>query len=722
MANMDDSQKLDLLWKRTFFQVSETSTSKSEYEETNISPLSIGAKGIWAQDNLIPPEPGIYDGVTEFVDIELIKDLTVEDGTTWIAVVDPDLGSTVSNRLGDFIGPAFSPSYEVKIYSNSLKTERVYNSLERTTWVFDYTSGILWFPQLSSILVEDPIVYDRLFLTGYRYVGEKGLKPTFSGDVIEVIGDPSSGTYTGGYVPGFTPGVTTISDAINELNFALNDFIPKSPPGINEMILQLPGAIKTIDNANIILSDGYLDSTNVTGFKPNPGNVVNKIVGINIESDFIGPFGDGSKGQLQVRLNNTNVGSADLIPGDNSGVYGKLYINQEATIGTSLVSFYETMIAKAVNINFEPGLNALWMRHTITGDSSYVFAVQDSSNVLPTINDVVVDDTENAIVVFSSGIPHYDRGSKLYLGATVSDLATDITLDSKNISFNTVDGQAGPEVWAFPGRFGLPLTLTKATSYTAEFIPFEITDETDTISHGSSPLRVVARNCNGKTEYITPYRLNYMRGGSGTSMSPVSESGVAINNLGKADVGFDLFAKRLLLANTPTPTWDTLDGILPIWDSTQTLPTYEAAIVGGAITHTKVDYSNNFMPVGPNYSNHADFQYITFAIQRKNVSQMIIDIDGRYSKLWVKLAGIENQPLTANGWMDATRQYEGYGVPGREVSSGCAVGTAAFGGSQAVHVTFGYESSSNALNNIILVRFRLINGDKITGLSFNGVN
>lgn len=721
MANLDNSQKLDLLWKRTFYQVAETSTSKSAYEETNISPLAIGASGIWSQDHLIPPIPGIVDGVTEFVSIELIKDPTVADGTTWVAVVDPGLGSAPINRLGDFISPAFSPAYEVQVFSDAALTQRIFNSAEITKWVFDYTSGILWFPQLSPILVEDPVDYDVLYLTGYRYVGEKGLKPTFSGDVIEVLGDPSSGNYTGGYVPGFVAGVTTISDAVNQINVALNDFVPMAPPALNEMILQIPGAIKTIADANIILADGAVDSTNITGFKPNPGNVVSKIVGLNVESNFVGPFGDGSRGQLQVRLNNQNVGSADLVPGDNSGVYGKLYINQEARIGTSLVSFYETMIAKAVNINFVPGMNALWLRHTITGDSSYAFVVQDSSNVLPSISNVTVDDTSSAIIDYSSGIPHYGRGTQLYMGATVDNLATDITLDSKNVTFNTVDTKAGPEVWAFPGRFNLPTVLTKAATYTIENVPFEVSDTENTIAHGSSPLRVVARNCNGTTTLDTPYRINYMRGGAGVGMSPISESGVAINNLGTTEAGFELLAQRLLLPNQPTPVWTTTDGVVPAWDSSENLAPYEAAIIGGAIAHTTENYSVNYLPAGPDYSNHAVFQYITFAIQRKNVSQMIIDVDGRYSNMWVKLAGITNQPLSPNGWMDATRLYDGFGVPGREVSAGCAIGSAAFGGSQAVHVTFGYENSSNALNNMILVRFRLIGGDKITGLSFNGV-
>ncbi len=716
MTYIDDSLKLDLLWKKFQFGVSQTDPNKSPYEELTKTHDQIRASDIWQQDSSIPANASAVTGIVEFVDIRLREETSVTDGSAWVAVGVYGTGITPENRLKDFISPKFDPSYEIRVYSDSSKTQRIYNSAETTNWVFDYSSGLLWFPNFDGLRV-----VEEVYITGYRYVGPKGLNPTFAGDVIDVLTDLTDGNFEGGYIPGWEENKTRISDAIDQLNRALLDFLPKAPTMLSEMYLEMPGSITLIDDANVVLSTGFKNNTNGLSFIPSPGQGVEKVVGINLETNYVGPFGDGAKGVLSVNLNNASAGEVVLSLGDNSGIYGNLDLNQEnATIG-EYSTFYETLTARAVALNLPTGLNALKLNHTVTGQTNTLWLVRDSSNVKPTITAVTVEADENNQVVYSSGIPHFTRGSNFRVGASVQNLATDLHLDTKNVEFQTVPQAAGPTVWAFPNEFGLPNVLEKGSNYVVSGVPYNIEDYDGAVSHGTSVFKAIARNTNGKTEFTSTQRINFMRGGTSTGLGPVEEAAVPIHNLGVADPGFPLYASRILLPKGANPVANFVAGALPVWSSNEVLPPHEAAIVGGALTHTTEDYST-YLPAGPNYSTQESAQYATFVIKRKHVSQMLIEIEGRYSELYVKLLGLTGFTKTSQGWLDAMQAYEGWGVPGRDVGPGCAVGLPASGGSQSVHVTFGTQNSSNASDYTVLVRFRLNAGQAITGLRFSGVN
>jgi hypothetical protein len=715
MSNLTAQQKIDLMWKR-IYGVAQTSTLKSEYEEYTLRRDLVRSSDIWREDASIPEIASTVPGIVEFRDIRLIAEPSVEDNSTWVAVETYGTGITPENRLMDFIPPSIHPSYEIKVFKDAGKSQRIFNSEDETNWVFDYSSGILWIPNL------DPNEnLTEVYLVGYQYVGAKGMNPTFSGDVIDTLGELSNGDFTGGYVPGFVENQTKISDAIDLINRALNDFIPTAPSSLSDYELTMPGATFVVNDANIVLASGFTDNSGSLGSKPVPGNTVGKIVGVNLETEYVGPFGNGRTGTLSVELNNTTVGSHILTPGSDTGVYGKLEINQDVSFGTAGVSFYETLIARAVHIDFPLGLNGLSLKHTVSGSTSTLFLVRDSLSSLPTITSSNV--TEGSIVnlEYSSGIPHYARGSRLTLAATVNNLATDLYLDTRNVEFSTNQKTAGSNVWAYPSAYGLPVTLAKGTPYTVSGLTYTIDDTDGNLEHGSVNMKVTARNANGSVSRLDTKLINFMRGGTTTGINPVIEDGVPVENLGTVDVGFEQNAKRILIDGIgPTPPVSIEANTKPEWNVSDPLGPNEAKIVGGVLTHSKQNFTNA-LPNGPDYSSHADDQYATFWIQRKNVSQLNIEIEGTFSGLWVMLPGVESQPLSPNGWLNAFQAYAGWGVPGRENGSGCAIGRPAFGGSQTVTATFGYESSSNSINNLILVRFRLRDGDAITGLRFSGV-
>jgi len=713
MAYIDDSQKIDLLWKKIQYGVTQTGAEKSPYEELAVSNEQIRASEIWQNDKDIPSPAVEVANTVATVDIRMCAEPSVEDNTAWIAVAVYANGITPENRLRDFISPKFDPSYEIRVYADANKTQRIFNSSIETNWIFDYAAGVLWFP--------DPtIAPTEVYITGFRYIGPKGLPATFSGDVIDVLTELTDGDFSGGYVKGWVENQTRIADAVDDLNRALLDLVPTSTAMLAGMLLEMPGSTTVINDANVVLSEGFKDSTNGTVNPAVPGEAVEKVVGINLETSYVGPFADGQSGTLSVRLNNADAGSVTLVAGDNSGIYGNLDLNQDISDKSTNLSFFETLVARAVNLNLPTGLNALSLRHSTTGESSTLWLVRDSSNVKPTVTLTTVEPKEDNPVVYSSGIPHYARGSILYVGAKVDNLATDIHLDAKNIEFQTIPQEAGPTVWAFPNENGLPKVLEKGATYTANNVIYSINDYDGNVSHGTVQFRVTARNPNGKADLTSTQMINYMRGGVSVGLGPVEEQNVPVSDLGVADTGMQLYATRVLLPSGNTPQANFMPGMLPVWVARDEVPAHEAAIVGGAIRHTTTDYTG-YLPAGPDYSSHDANQYATFAIQRKHVSQFMIEIEGRYTELYVKLLGVSGFSRTSNGWLNAMQNYEGWGIPGRDVNAGCAVGRPASGGSQNVHVTFGPQSSSNATDNIILVRFRLTHGQAITGLRFSGV-
>ena len=127
------------------------------------------------------------------------------------------------------------------------------------------------------------------------------------------------------------------------------------------------------------------------------------------------------------------------------------------------------------------------------------------------------------------------------------------------------------------------------------------------------------------------------------------------------------------------------------------------------------------MPAGPNLSGRFDTQYITFMFRRSAVSNMSINVTGKYSGCWIKLPGLTNMPNAPNGWWDAFKTYE-FGIPGGPgVSNGCASGMAMTGVTGSYRFTFGATSSSFSSNNCIFVRFKLNSStnDMITHLTFS---
>jgi len=162
-----DSDKLDFLWKKVVYGVTETNIDgKDGPNEIYKSETLTLAQDVWQQSSDIPATaptssadtPVKYYGANaasgSYVaePIQMVADPTVSGGKTWLAVADPT-GNVVpgsANRLRDFIPPSIGSTYLAKIYTSESDAKGDSNKMNALSsnqeWVFDYTAGVLHFP------------------------------------------------------------------------------------------------------------------------------------------------------------------------------------------------------------------------------------------------------------------------------------------------------------------------------------------------------------------------------------------------------------------------------------------------------------------------------------------------------------------------------------------------------------------------------------------------
>jgi len=186
-----DSDKLDFLWKKVVYGVTETNIDgKDGPNEIYKSETLTLAQDVWQKSSDIPATaptssadtPVKYYGANsasgDYVaePIQMVADPTVSGGKTWIAVADPT-GNVVpgsANRLRDFIPPSIGSTYLAKVYtteSDAKGDSSKMNALSSNEeWVFDYAAGILHFPNNVPSGISS-----NVFLVAHQYVGTKGV-------------------------------------------------------------------------------------------------------------------------------------------------------------------------------------------------------------------------------------------------------------------------------------------------------------------------------------------------------------------------------------------------------------------------------------------------------------------------------------------------------------------------------------------------------------------
>jgi hypothetical protein len=142
------------------------------------------------------------------------------------------------------------------------------------------------------------------------------------------------------------------------------------------------------------------------------------------------------------------------------------------------------------------------------------------------------------------------------------------------------------------------------------------------------------------------------------------------------------------------------------------------------------NYSNAFLPPGPDRSGDTGFQYFTFAFRRRGVSSFNLNIvaPSGVANCWIAAPGTTLDSTSQfDGWLRADLVYGGAGKPGSNTGAG-GNGTDGVAVTSADRIvantalsgnyrfTLGTESLTNATGNVGLVRIALATGQTVTTL------
>jgi hypothetical protein len=574
--------------------------------------------------------------------------------------------------------------------------------------------------------------------------------PSLFRDDVSVASSVTAGEYNGPLrfgdpQGGFKPGAIEIErtdftkNSINDINFILGKLVPKPP----KTILNVPFTILNLGVG--YLCSGFSSVNNTFGvFSVSAGTQYPRNTTNNITSDWITEYGPGDQGTVSAMVNFTSLGSREMISNDkflpdnsivndffsDSGIYDALEIANDkdaffSSRNTGIASdFYEVYDARILNASLYPkGFNMAYIKHQVDTDifetEKYLWYEDPSTVSPPSLISSTPITPPSPTLNYSSGIPHYTESTNNNFEYNITCLNatgdmysnyTFLTSSGQTTGFqndgnkNYVDfGGVNPPARNFGVGAGVTCTVLQrprnlhitVTSSTQKFSLY-----TATTPYGSDVVRATI-----------PQIVNIM--GTTARTDVIDEDNILIQTLGTGSGN----AKRVNAGSSgdnPIPVYSS-------WSASTSVATYEATVVGGDLKHDQTNYSTGYLPVGPNYSSgRSGSQYFQLELIRSNVSEFRIVINGSYSGCWVSMPN--NSAWTTslsgtNGWADMFKAYKGSGIP-TTLLPGCAFAGNMTGSSGSFTCVFGTESSSNDLNNRILVRFKLNAGNQINTLSF----
>ena len=182
-----DAQKVDLLYKKlSGVAKTDTSALKGASNEANSSPILIRLENAWTKSNEVPATPpGSSSGIITIYQNATAVQCNADITTTATSSVFP----TWQTKYIDWVSPEFGSGYFIKVYADTGGAANVVATGTQLSdagiagvgeWFFDYQAGILNFVGSSPIpaaLTSAKVIY----ITGYRYTGEKGLQTVNGG-------------------------------------------------------------------------------------------------------------------------------------------------------------------------------------------------------------------------------------------------------------------------------------------------------------------------------------------------------------------------------------------------------------------------------------------------------------------------------------------------------------------------------------------------------------
>lgn len=527
------------------------------------------------------------------------------------------------------------------------------------------------------------------------------------------LGTPEDEALSDGAVP--LTGTMTVSTAVDQLNEILGKLVPVAPTNFPAgQSLSVNGA-----SSGLLASGEVPDNTTGGTLPAAAGTAVSRIITATVSSSVIGDngttgfVGPGNTGTVQAIVNGAVADSQVMAEGSQNKA-GVLTITNDQAFPLATPGFWESFRAQVVGASAAQGWNRMKLNHTGAASTNDVYFVRDNLTANPIVSSTSLIEQTAGTYNFSSGVPHYGNGGVLSAGFTAANLAGETYKSGTILALSATAGGSFSTVNFSTGQAGLPAILPRQMpAHTASDLILNIDGNN---VHGATQVSATAYNLNGNnSSTIAPIVL--VKRGTTTKIDELSfPVSVAVNG-GPSGNGFRI---KMSAGNNPLDNKAALTAT--DWVSADSLASHDAAVVAGVLKHDVTNYSVGYLPVGPNLTTQATEQFVTVAFRRTAVSKFDISVNGSYAGMWVKLPGLTDDKTTAaGGWYSMSTLYGGAGFPGDtnggNGSLGCALGQVA-NGTGSFTATFGTLSSTNASNNLILVRFKLTAGQSISALSF----
>ena len=457
----------------------------------------------------------------------------------------------------------------------------------------------------------------------------------------------------------------------------------------------------------------------------------------------------GSATSLSVASNlNTTVARRYTSGTIDTSTASNFYNGATGTLAADLVA--SAKITKALS-GYSTGLSAQRLTHTTTGNTNYVHLLKDDLTATPTFGTVgSLSAGTNGTYRYVSGIPYYNTGSPTVniTGMTINDLVGQaytnqtniVEVDSGTNAEGTSSSASNANDYSYSDIDGATTMLDSGTPKVniGTSSAYAIGDLGVPITSSSvrtvETIKARARNVNGISSYS---ELSTKLQVHTAAQSGISEIAIAVSDslgAGFDDDGVRVFNFSSDTTDTPSYT-DTTNFYTNSLYSESADPgvsgTKEATIRLGVLKHDVTDYSSGYLPAGPDRSGDTGTQYFTFAFRRTTTANFDINITSSsgIAGCWYAAPGTTMDDSSGlNGWIEATTQYNGIGLPGSDTGNGGnGSNGGAFTGADVIPtgsslsggytMTLGTANLSNATGNVCLVRIALTSGQSITALS-----
>jgi len=526
------------------------------------------------------------------------------------------------------------------------------------------------------------------------------------------------GSYSGGAIA--LTDSTKISSAIDTLNETLGLLVPTAPGDFpNSETL----TVSSVGSSPYLAGGTVPDNTSGGSLPASAGASVTRVTDTTPNSSQIDNFRSDS-GTLTALINNSAAGAVTFDGTDKDGTTSSLRISGYADSPSDTPGFYtesdaQIRVASALNA----GWNRIQMTKSDTDDTNIVYFVVDDLTSSPSIASGTISGDSSGSSAKSSGIEHFVTGGTLTVSnLTMSNLSGETYRNGNPISISGSDSIISSQNYSY-SDVGVSTPIARQTT-SAESLSALTVNVNGTNRHTSGTLTVTGQNVNGSgSQSISGTIL--LKAGTARS-TDVDEQ-----NISKPSGSTG--GNRVYLGSSATGDTPLGAGNLPssslTWDSDQDISAtgfkHEAGVVAGMLTRNQTDYTSGHFPDGStiDYSGKDATQYMTFYFAKSTVSTFSISITGSYSGLVIGLPGVSDSNAispnaTGGAWYNAFALYDGSGNPGGTGNgAGCGNGAVASGSSGSVAITLGTQSTTNATNNVVLVRVKLAGSDSISAIS-----